>query len=190
VTKGTTTKSEFFDWTEERVTVLRACWNQGLSASQIAIVLGGELSRCAVLGKVHRIGLPGRQSSSRSIKGRISSGIAKPTRIKEPTQPTQPTRPVLSASVPILKALVVEMKKTVAIEEPPDTGEGIAHEHLTPHVCQWPINEGSPWRFCGGKKVTGSSYCKDHAIRAYDGPPRSWKKPPKPQRVMEESEAA
>ena len=46
-------------WTDERVVLLRELWAQGLSASQIAARLGG-VSRNAVIGKAHRLGLEGR----------------------------------------------------------------------------------------------------------------------------------
>jgi len=46
-------------WTDERVTTLKKLWLDGLSASQIAKQLGG-VTRNAVIGKVHRLGLSGR----------------------------------------------------------------------------------------------------------------------------------
>jgi len=46
-------------WTEDRVEVLTKLWAEGLSASQIAKQLGG-VTRNAVIGKVHRLGLSGR----------------------------------------------------------------------------------------------------------------------------------
>ena len=46
-------------WSEERVELLTKLWAEGLSASQIAARLGG-VSRNAVIGKVHRLGLAGR----------------------------------------------------------------------------------------------------------------------------------
>ena len=52
-------------WTEERVELLKKLWAEGLSASQIAGRLGG-VTRNAVIGKVHRLGLAGRATSSRS----------------------------------------------------------------------------------------------------------------------------
>ena len=52
-------------WTEERVELLKKLWVEGLSASQIAGRLGG-VTRNAVIGKVHRLGLSGRATSSRS----------------------------------------------------------------------------------------------------------------------------
>ena len=46
-------------WTDERVELLKKLWADGLSASQIAAELGG-ITRNAVIGKVHRIGLTPR----------------------------------------------------------------------------------------------------------------------------------
>ena len=47
-------------WTEERLETLKILWNEGLSISQIGQKLG--VTRNAVAGKAHRIGLPKRQS--------------------------------------------------------------------------------------------------------------------------------
>ena len=49
------------NWTDERVETLKKLWADGLSASQIAAELGG-ITRNAVIGKVHRLGLSGRDS--------------------------------------------------------------------------------------------------------------------------------
>src|SRR5258706_5925282 len=51
-------------WTDERVEQLKKLWSEGLSASQIAGRLGG-VTRNAVIGKVHRLGLSGRATTSR-----------------------------------------------------------------------------------------------------------------------------
>src|SRR5215469_1788811 len=68
-------------WTDERVEVLKKLWLEGLSASQIAKQLGG-VTRNAVIGKVHRLGLSGRATPS------------------QPTRPAfrapRPPRPVMS----------------------------------------------------------------------------------------------
>ena len=47
-------------WTEERLEQLKKLWGQGLSITQIGLKLG--VTRNAVVGKVHRMGLPKRQS--------------------------------------------------------------------------------------------------------------------------------
>lgn len=48
-------------WTDERIALLKELWEKGLSASQIAIELGG-VTRNAVIGKAHRMGLSSRPS--------------------------------------------------------------------------------------------------------------------------------
>lgn len=48
-------------WTDERIEQLRTMWEKGLTASQIADELGG-VSRNAVIGKAHRLGLKSRPS--------------------------------------------------------------------------------------------------------------------------------
>ena len=55
-------------WTDERVEALRRLWGEGLSASQIAKQLG-DVSRNAVIGKVHRLGLEGRVKGTEGAEG-------------------------------------------------------------------------------------------------------------------------
>lgn len=52
------------EWTEERIAALQRLWAQGLSASQIAERLG-SVTRNAVIGKAHRLGLASRPSPIR-----------------------------------------------------------------------------------------------------------------------------
>ncbi|TYO91210.1 GcrA family cell cycle regulator [Oceanicella actignis] len=49
-------------WTDERVEALKTMWAEGKSASQIAKALGG-VTRNAVIGKVHRLGLSNRAAA-------------------------------------------------------------------------------------------------------------------------------
>src|SRR5213592_2572912 len=56
-------------WTDERVERLKKLWADGLSASQIAGEIGG-ITRNAVIGKVHRLGLSGRAKSPSSTTPR------------------------------------------------------------------------------------------------------------------------
>lgn len=51
-------------WTEERIEKLRAFWTEGKSGLECSLLLGG-ISRNAAIGKVHRLGLPKRDNSSR-----------------------------------------------------------------------------------------------------------------------------
>src|SRR3974390_1797589 len=56
-------------WTDERVETLKKIWAYGHSASRIAAELGG-ITRNAVIGKVHRLGLSGRAKSPSSAATR------------------------------------------------------------------------------------------------------------------------
>ena len=56
-------------WSDERVELLKKLWQDGLSASQIAAELG-SVTRNAVIGKVHRLGLSGRAKSQSSAAPR------------------------------------------------------------------------------------------------------------------------
>jgi len=69
-------------WNDERVELLKRLWAEGLSASQIASRLGG-VTRNAVIGKVHRLGLSGRATSSRSSP--------RPRRVQAPRQHRTPS---------------------------------------------------------------------------------------------------
>jgi GcrA cell cycle regulator len=59
-------------WTDERVELLKKLWQDGLHASQIAKQLGG-VTRNAVIGKVHRLGLSGRATPSKPQRTRFKS---------------------------------------------------------------------------------------------------------------------
>ena len=64
-------------WTDERVARLTKLWAEGLSASQIAADLG-DVSRNAVIGKVHRLGLSGRAKPGGNAGGRPRRAAAAP----------------------------------------------------------------------------------------------------------------
>ena len=57
-------------WTDERVEQLKKMWLDGLSASQIAGELANGITRNAVIGKVHRLGLSGRVKSPAPVSTR------------------------------------------------------------------------------------------------------------------------
>ena len=97
------------NWTDERVEKLKKLWAEGLSASQIAAQLGG-VSRNAVIGKVHRLNLPGRAKAGgtqtaarpkrpaptlRAVCGlrRVPSGPIGPPAGVRPPSPSRTPRP-------------------------------------------------------------------------------------------------
>ncbi len=77
-------------WTDERIESLRTMWEKGLTASQIADELGG-VSRNAVIGKAHRLGLKSRPSPVKATEK-----VAKPAKAPAPAVP----RPAAPAATP------------------------------------------------------------------------------------------
>ncbi len=77
--------NEGLTWTEERIECLKELWTEGLSASQIAAELGEGVSRNAVLGKAHRLGL-----AQGEAKGASTQYPRKPTRSPVPAPAVEP----------------------------------------------------------------------------------------------------
>ena len=75
-------------WTDERVELLKTMWTEGQSASQIAKELGG-VTRNAVIGKVHRLGLSNRAGAGAAPSG-PAAGPAKPVAKGKPAAPAAP----------------------------------------------------------------------------------------------------
>jgi len=75
-------------WTDERVELLKKMWTEGQSASQIAKELGG-VTRNAVIGKVHRLGLSNRAGAGAAPSAPAASP-AKPTAKEKPAAPSAP----------------------------------------------------------------------------------------------------
>lgn len=139
-------------WTEERVATLKKLWLEGLSASQIAKQLGG-VTRNAVIGKVHRLGLSGR---------------AAPSQPSRPVFRPQRPRPAVS-STPMRR---IEPQPRPAAAEPapyvdlPGTATVLT---LGAHMCKWPIGDptSDEFSFCGRRSQDEGPYCVEHARVAY-----------------------
>ncbi len=160
-------------WTDERVERLKTLWLEGLSASQIAAELGG-VTRNAVIGKVHRLGLSGRvkpqvQSARASAPSRPkSSAPSRPA--SAPSAPRAP-RPVTIGNVALkpVDAPVSAPQRAPVVEDGPVVYERIGIMNLTETTCKWPV--GDPGRpdffFCGRRSESGVPYCPHHARIAY-----------------------
>ena len=89
-------------WTDERIETLRTMWEAGQTASQIAEALGG-VSRNAVIGKAHRLGLQARPSPVRANEPAAAEApaptpVAPPPPVVEPEpEPVRP-EPVMEAA--------------------------------------------------------------------------------------------
>lgn len=85
-------------WTDERIDTLRKLWENGLTASQIADELGG-VSRNAVIGKAHRLGLKARPSPVKTADDSSGEGKAAAARPPAPERAPKPA-PVAKAAAP------------------------------------------------------------------------------------------
>ncbi len=98
-------------WTEERIATLAKMWESGMTASQIAEELGG-ISRNAVIGKAHRLGLQSRPSPVRSAESKAAAAAAAapapvapepapaPVAEEPPAPPPPAPEPVAAAPAP------------------------------------------------------------------------------------------
>jgi GcrA cell cycle regulator len=145
-------------WTDERVTVLKKLWLEGLSASQIAKQLGG-VTRNAVIGKVHRLGLSGRAAPSQPTRTVYRAQRPRPaaqTPVAQPA-PRRVAEPVIRAPQP------------APIPDLPGTATVLT---LGAHMCKWPIGDpsGGDFSFCGRRTQQEGPYCIEHARVAYQPP--------------------
>src|SRR6185312_10450203 len=147
-------------WTDERVELLKKLWADGLSASQIAGELGG-ITRNAVIGKVHRLGLSGRAKSPSSSTPRARKPRSHMLRV---------SRPSIRGNNALALAYDMEPEHD---PEPIETVIPLEQRRtlleLNEETCRWPIGDpsGTDFYFCGGKSVTGLPYCAHHSRVAY-----------------------
>ncbi|MFC5343946.1 GcrA family cell cycle regulator [Brevundimonas staleyi] len=148
-------------WTEDRVGALKKLWLEGQSASQIAKQLGGGVTRNAVIGKVHRLGLSGRATPSQPARAATTFRPAR-TRTTPPVQPSAPRR--IEAAAPAPRP-VVPPPPIAAVAELPGTATVMT---LGAHMCKWPIGDPSSteFSFCG-RRASEGVYCVEHARVAY-----------------------
>jgi GcrA cell cycle regulator len=149
-------------WTDERVENLKKLWGEGLSASQIAAELGG-ITRNAVIGKVHRLGLSGRAKSP-------AASAARPRKARAHTHLMRVARPATRGNTALAHAYDFEQEQE---PEPVDNviplGQRRTIVDLTEDTCRWPIGDpgSTDFFFCGGQAGTGAPYCSYHSRVAY-----------------------
>lgn len=122
-------------WTDERVELLKKLWGEGQSASQIAKELGG-VTRNAVIGKVHRLGLSNRAGSGAAATGPAAEAPAPapepPPPAAAPPQPAPPPEPAAGAEIVDLAQSRADKKAEAAavaapeapVPDPAPAGEG------------------------------------------------------------------
>ena len=178
-------------WTDERVEVLKKMWGEGQSASQIAKELGG-VTRNAVIGKVHRLGLSNRAARAEAAPKEKPAAAAKPAAAPKPKPAAAPkpaAEPAAAAAaapkpnLPIRKAIVpagqplppqpsaneISPEALAKVSEVEKKSKKISLMELTERTCKWPVGDPSTddfW-FCGLPSQTGKPYCEAHVGVAF-----------------------
>ncbi len=179
-------------WTDERVEVLKKMWGEGQSASQIAKELGG-VTRNAVIGKVHRLGLSNRAARAEAAP-KEKPAAAKPAAAPKPKPAAAPkpaaqpaaaaaAAPAPKPNLPIRKAIVpagqplppqpsaneISPEALAKVSEVEKKSKKISLMELTERTCKWPVGDPSTddfW-FCGLPSQTGKPYCEAHVGVAF-----------------------
>lgn len=134
-------------WTPEREETLKRLYAEKLSYSLIAAELGG-ITRNAVIGKSHRMGLERR--------GPADGQPVRKTKFRKPY-----TRAPWAVPRPHLEA-------TEALELPVEiVADPVTLRDLESHHCRWPLGDPPDMMFCGAHQRKGYSYCARHYRMAY-----------------------
>lgn len=165
-------------WTEDRVATLTKLWADGLSASQIAKQLGG-VTRNAVIGKVHRLGLSGRAKPSSPARKAAAAKTAANAPKASARAKAKPAKASPKPKVKIVRAPSAPRTPSVIAQvptppppldaKPMSNGEFATILTITDHMCKWPIGDpgASNFRFCGRKTDPEEPYCVAHSRVAY-----------------------
>lgn len=182
-------------WTDERVETLKRMWGEGQSASQIAKELGG-VTRNAVIGKVHRLGLSNRAGGTEDeveAPQVVAAAPPKPEAVRpEPAAPrAEPPRPAPAQAAPVSNVTPLPIRKAIipagqplppqpslneispealaSVREVEKRARKLTLMELTERTCKWPIGDPATddfW-FCGLPSLPGKPYCEAHVGVAF-----------------------
>ncbi|SDE84928.1 GcrA family cell cycle regulator [Limimaricola pyoseonensis] len=173
-------------WTDERVETLKRMWNEGQSASQIAKELGG-VTRNAVIGKVHRLGLSNRagvaptpQPTAKPAEAPATEAAAQPEpeatdqpeQEKAPIPMSQARRAIIPAGQPLPpqpSANEISPEALAKVSEVEKGAKKLSLMELTERTCKWPVGDPATddfW-FCGLPVQQGKPYCEAHVGVAF-----------------------
>ena len=169
-----------FAWSQESVALLRRRWAEGASASSIAQELGAGVSRCAVLGKVHRLKLKQPEFKRHHMdKERVRRRPRAPRPPSRRAGIRAPSRLMAAFQALGLDALF-GAADTPAVSAPAHAGRafgpggrafgpGCGLLELTDATCRWPVGDPgeADFVFCGAAPFKPYPYCVGHCLIAY-----------------------
>jgi GcrA cell cycle regulator len=157
-------------WSDARVAELRRLWSEGFSTAEIGRRL--DVSKNAVVGKAHRLDLPGRSSPIQSRPAerqhRVGSTPPPPRRPAGPMLPRLPRSQCASDALAATRERAPIQASVLSLN--PRAGAARKPVQLsTSHTCCWPFDEpGSPrFRFCDHPIAANKPYCEAHCRAAY-----------------------
>ncbi|MDK9696071.1 MAG: GcrA cell cycle regulator [Siculibacillus sp.] len=158
-------------WTDERVELLKKLWSDGLSASQIAGELGG-VTRNAVIGKVHRLGLSGRAKAPQPQAARPKKPATRPATSTGRGGGASPlslgATALKSEAAPASRPQPAPQPQIYSLSEEPLIANASVLQ-INEQTCKWPIGDpsASDFHFCARRSDVGIPYCGYHARIAY-----------------------
>ena len=158
-------------WTDERVELLGKLWQDGLSASQIAGQLGLGVTRNAVIGKVHRLGLAGRTKPA-LVPDRAKSKVVQRPVVEQPKVEPIYDSVVTPLQIPVKPTVVATQQATADVVIP--FSERVTIMDLRESSCRWPMGDpmNAEFRFCGARTgLSGGPYCMAHSRMAFQPAP-------------------
>lgn len=163
-------------WSQERIDVLKKLWVEGKSCNQIARHLGG-ITKNAVIGKVHRLGLQGRVSDRRHARSTKAMSILvasqqRAAKLEKMWAANKAKGSIFSgqyAGREQEREMARQQKAIATIDIPAPGSRRVALLDLEPGDCRWPIGDPKEpgFSFCGATKEPVGSYCEFHARKAY-----------------------
>ena len=153
-------------WDSERIERMTLLWRAGKSAGEIALEFG-DVSRNAVIGRLHRSGLRDDAREHRRSHGRSLLRVAKP----HPT-PKRRRRAIQKSRNPeIQKSLRAEIEAPTPTIDDADIplAQRRDLDRLDGRCCHWPVGDplAPGFFFCGGPVNDGAPYCPAHMARAH-----------------------
>jgi GcrA cell cycle regulator len=154
----------FMGWTDERVVLLKRLWVEGKTAAEIAKLIGGGVTRNAVIGKAHRLKLSGRISPIQENARGGNGGETGASRVVSTPRKSQKTNIAKVSNREIIAPVHFP-----AVQENYCFGDGVSLVELKERMCRWPIGDPKDdgFKFCGGPSEEGIPYCNHHARVAY-----------------------